>query len=204
MPGHPVVPMSPVPGPSHAIPASGSVPPSPSLYATPGHSNSMREKGHRRQPSAIKQKIADMAMVLAADTSSLLTLAPSLRSSFGRSLGGDLDFLAALGAPLSAVVDNETPGEASEVPPVINSPRKPVIMALGDYRDEDEDDGMCGVCLDDSGGGLIQLMPCHHLLCVECAEELVMLHTKDPCPCPFCRSLICNFASVATAARNMN
>ena len=155
------------------------------------HSRSM-SRGHRRQPSiSIRQKIADVAHALAdAPLAARLPLSPSLRTSF-RSLGGDLDFLAALTAPLVAQEGkDEIPAEAKKTsPPTIKIPAPPTV------EDEDEDEGLCGVCLDDDGGGLIKISPCKHLLCVACATELVMLHSKNLSPCPFCRNPICDFKS---------
>ncbi|GAX78914.1 hypothetical protein CEUSTIGMA_g6353.t1 [Chlamydomonas eustigma] len=59
--------------------------------------------------------------------------------------------------------------------------------------DLDEYERVCGVCLD--AGDFISTQPCNHKICVECAQELLKLHSCDPVPCPFCRSMIRGFGS---------
>ena len=57
--------------------------------------------------------------------------------------------------------------------------------ALSDVYLEEEEDEMCGICMD--AGDFLTVRTCGHTMCVDCASELLRLHPADVVPCPFCR-----------------
>ncbi|MEW5317690.1 MAG: hypothetical protein WDW38_008972 [Sanguina aurantia] len=62
-------------------------------------------------------------------------------------------------------------------------------------EEAEEEEFCCPVCLEDlTAFNHLHLATCSHILCVECASEIVRLHEIKPALCPLCRVVIGGFA----------
>ena len=62
-----------------------------------------------------------------------------------------------------------------------------------------DDDDTCPVCLDEPPN--LQLLQCHHRLCLGCARDLTQRHALTPVLCPYCRTVIAGFQLAAVCRK---